>query len=743
MDVDDSKPQATVGNAVHGDVPGTLVQSGAIRGDVHIHQHRPADPRGAPDRRVREADPIVLGVHPAIDAVGGPDVLPGYVLRDLDFGPAGLRTLLTAAVTTDGGFIVLVGAPASGKSRSAHQAVRVVCPDWWIVDPDPAELSDPRFADTIRPRTIVWLDDLKRYLLGPGSVSGPDLSRLTAAGRDTVLISTLSRQDYTSMTGPRDKSDSKSRRARDALSRASIVDISRKWTAAELERAGDRGELIRYAVGMANENYGPTEILAAAPQLADFWEHDEDPYPRAVLTAAVDAVRLGRTAPLSAELLRDGAMDYCGVVARGRAPADWFESSVARLVEPIFGSASLLEPVGGDRIGDLTGYAVHSWLDQYAVHKRRREPIAASLWHAVVADAPHAKDLERLAEEADRRGFLRLRHDILREGSRRGDESATVSLLVWAAENGDDDALRRLRDLADEGWRHAADGVVLALARRGGEDALKQVRDYIESNDQEGYHVVLYVHALAERADDFALAELTRLAEGGNGYAGVHQAHLLAERGTSEAIARLRQLAAEDSYAVWPLTYWLARKADDTAVAELATRAAAGNEDARVFLTVASAQRGDPGAMDALREEAFDPTSIACEELARLLAARGDDAALDELRELVREGYDQATKHLVRVLTGPDAVAELRTLAEERDPHAEKRLAEILAADEDEFRAMDELVREVHAGNAAAVEQLYSHYADGDPAQLAHLRRYGLDLDGRPAGAWPFRFDPP
>jgi hypothetical protein len=66
-------------------------------------------------------------------------------------------------------------------------------------------------------------------------------------------------------------------------------------------------------VALDTVGYGLTQTLAAAPQLVARWEDAQaaSPYGWAVLTAALEAARLGARAPLSAELLRAAAPGYC------------------------------------------------------------------------------------------------------------------------------------------------------------------------------------------------------------------------------------------------------------------------------------------------------------------------------------------------------------------------------------------------------------------------------------------------
>jgi hypothetical protein len=45
------------------------------------------------------------------------------------------------------------------------------------------------------------------------------------------------------------------------------------------------------------------------------------------MTAALDAARLGARVPLSADLLRAAAVDYCTSAQQAEAPDNWFEQA--------------------------------------------------------------------------------------------------------------------------------------------------------------------------------------------------------------------------------------------------------------------------------------------------------------------------------------------------------------------------------------------------------------------------------
>jgi hypothetical protein len=140
--------------------------------------------------RVGEADPRRLGVHAAISVRGVPDeVLPEYVPRDADAAEFGVHTRLAAAAQR-GGFVLLVGGSSVGNTRCAAEAVKALLPDWWLEHPDEpdqvAALTQAPF-----PRTVVWLDELQRYLDGEHGLTGGVMRALLNAPHPTVIIGTL------------------------------------------------------------------------------------------------------------------------------------------------------------------------------------------------------------------------------------------------------------------------------------------------------------------------------------------------------------------------------------------------------------------------------------------------------------------------------------------------------------------------------------------------------------------------
>ena len=118
-----------------------------------------------------------------------------------------------------------------------------------------------------------------------------------------MIIGTLWPDRYTAyMAVPRPGGADPHARERQVLDLAAVVRIASKFSPAEQNRAHaaaarDR----RLQIALSAADYGLTQTLAAAPQLVARWEDAQaaDPYAWAVLTAALDAARLGVQAPLA------------------------------------------------------------------------------------------------------------------------------------------------------------------------------------------------------------------------------------------------------------------------------------------------------------------------------------------------------------------------------------------------------------------------------------------------------------
>ncbi|MBT2530141.1 hypothetical protein J7E91_33490 [Streptomyces sp. ISL-99] len=687
--------------------------------------------------RVRLARPRLLGVHAAIQVPGATEDMPAYVPRDFD---ADLDAALTA-VAAKGGFVLLLGGSSVGKTRALYQAIRSGLGEWWLLHPaDPQEIN--ALAEAPSQRTVLWLDEMQRYLKRPTGLRAGTLRRLIAAG--TVVVATLWPDEYTIRTvrppvGHPDPYDND----RELLELAQLIKVPETFSPAERRR----GETLvgtdqRIRIALDSPDAGFTQVLAAGPALIRRWEH-ADPYAGAVLTAAVDATRLGMRYPLPPELLKAMAPAYCTKRERAVAPAGWFEMALAYATELLHGAAAALAPVGGEEVtmGEVAGFEVADYLVQHVSAQRRVQPVPAGAWEALLAHAHQRDDVERLAASAKDR--LRLCYAVLfyRRVLEAGDsQEANDRLAELAARQGRtediEEEIRRqrgnyapipevlatllanpgrveeLRVAADSGNMHAADRLAELLAARQRKDldaraasgdlkAARLLTEHDIHNDrwvQHGY-------------DCGCLRWRT-----------YWRAWLLAEDGYVDdaiVIARGHRHYNDDPIALWA---WLL--AEHGCVDTLVAHARGERQAARLLL--------DRDHVEALRilassdrEESYD--------------------AYDQLRNAHRRAPDHVggglgAWRLAELLADParveDALAVLRTYADLPLPRswtmwAEKRLAEVLF----DHDRIDEL-RLRAARSSAAVGRLAELLAQRGQVEEALTMLRGLANHNNAPATW-------
>ena len=652
--------------------------------------------------RVGEADPRRLGVHAAISVPGVSDeILPEYVPRDVDATESGVRAKVATAAER-GGFVLLVGGSSVGKTRCALEAVKALLPGWWMVHPvGPDQVTALAAAPR---RTVVWLDELQRYLDGERGLTGGLVRALLSAS--AVIIGTLWPELYAAYTiMPVPGSSDPYAREREVLKLADVVRIGPAFSPAEQSRA--RAAAVRdprLAVALESAGYGPTQTLAAAPQLVARWQDAQtaDPYAWAVLTAALDAARLGARAPLGAELLRAAAPGYCTSRQQAEAPGSWFERALSYATGKLNGAAAALTPVGAG-MGQVSGYIAADYLIQHANRERRYARVPASAWDAVLSHIRDPADAARLAGSAQSRLLYRYAIPLYRHAAQAGDGDSAERLASLLARRGDlAESAQVLRALADASYGAAALNLADLLVDLGDLDGLRARAD---AGDMYASFLLAgllaYPQALRAAADaggGRAARKLARLrvqADAGDENAARELARLLADRGDLELLRA--RADASDGTAAERLAVLLAYRGD---LDELRTRADAGDEEAAPILAELLAYRGD---LDELRTRADAGDRWAAGRLAELLAYRGD---LDELRTRADAGDRWAAGRLADLLARrgdlDGAVQVLRARADVGDGDSAERLADLLAYRGD----LDELRTRAGAGDRDSAERL-------------------------------------
>ncbi|WP_410667565.1 hypothetical protein [Amycolatopsis sp. cmx-4-68] len=402
---------AALGRAYPGTVAAAAVAAGGVaaavlseRGKAHLTAKSTPKQPVYVSRVDRITDPIRLGVHPAAALArddGSVDRVPPFVPRD--------RSAELAEALGRGGFVLIVGDSTAGKTRLAYETLRSCLPRHTCVVPEgPDALSAAVAAAKQHRPSVLWLDDLERYLLAGGLVR-TDLDALTA-GR-VVVLATLRAHERARFSRrhdvEREADDRQQARAgRDALDAVTReIRLERRWSERELATARAFRDDTRIAAALAGTvRHGVAEHLAAGPELVrelqDAWAPGSGRARGAALvTAAVDVRRARYHRPLPVPLLRELHDTYLD--DRGGAalrPEAW-EEALAWATQPLHATSSLLEP---DARGDLLAF---DYLLDHASRNPAQPPVPDVVWDAVLAHAG-PDDLVPIAWEASFAGRL-------------------------------------------------------------------------------------------------------------------------------------------------------------------------------------------------------------------------------------------------------------------------------------------------------------------------------------------------
>ena len=189
--------------------------------------------------KVAAVDPAHLRIHAS--ATGSQAGLVPYVRRDLHDE---LARLIAA-----GSFVLLQGGSAAGKTRLAYEAARTAVPHWTMVVPDPP-VTTPKalagLADLAPRHTLIWLDDLQRYLT-PDGLTEKVLDQLVSAKRGVSIVATLNTSAKAALGAGADGTTDRSLRAEalrvvERAEQQGIYFVSEQLSITEADRAATLGE---------------------------------------------------------------------------------------------------------------------------------------------------------------------------------------------------------------------------------------------------------------------------------------------------------------------------------------------------------------------------------------------------------------------------------------------------------------------------------------------------------------------
>ena len=683
--------------------------------------------------RVADADARFLGVHPAVPLQGGGSEQPGYVPRDAD---SEVDAVLTATAAGTGSFALLVGGPCAGKTRSAFEAIQRGLPDWWLVHP--ASGVDIRALLSTRPRpTVVWLDEIQRYLGGIDGLTKSTVLGLLRSGAPMALIGTIWPDLFQRYTHRPAGSEDLYWRERSVLRLARIIDIAPEFSPGERDRAVAAARSDLRLREPLDSRYGFTQALAGAPQLVRRWQDAEfaAPHARAVITAAVDARRVGIQGPLSTSLLRDAAPGYLSSAQRATAPANWLDQALSYATEPLLGTVAVIEPVDAG-MGITAGYIAADYLADHGSRIRRPCEVPPSAWAAYGAHLEAGPDLLSAGRSARARGLLKDAESLFRKAvttaegidaygdlsqllKDRGESDLAGEMLTqWAATakgdsrlnaanylhlaRRDEEAVSLLRAAIADGDTDAYMELAEILRWSDPEQALEAYREALAAGDEEARIQVALLLGEADRDDeaDEVLSAYPRTGSFKNEPVRIRTALLLDGQGRhDEALSIARELAEEGRFLGYQVMGQI--------------MSSQGRTSEAIDALYAAVQRGDTSALDSLARALVDADCLVEAEAVYRAAASYDAGphALEGLAYFLadRDRPDEAISFLRQAVLARNMYARaiLGDILEDqcRDAEAEQVWREAIAAgDSDAWIRLGLLILDFDHNNDSGLE---------------------------------------
>lgn len=448
---------------------------------------------------VSQWDPLELEIHAALSPEGtAGDPLTPYLMRRHDNE---LRELLRPALAGGPSVLAVVtGGSSTGKTRALYEALLALAPDRPLLRAaDAADLTHLLEAGGPPADAVLWLDEAQRYLYGDaGEKAAAALRTVWERRPGLVAVATLWTRPYweelaaRGVTGGAHVQASalllapRTRRIRvpDVLEPADLV----KW-----EKFSSQDSRLGRALSAGRSDGWVVQHLSGGPDLVTAYlagpggpfDHGE----HALLTAALDARRLGHRGPLDERLLADAAEGCLAPRHRGTG-ADWARQALAAVstVSPSDTSRALpaLIPVY-TRPGGPARYEPADYLFQHARQSRFLQLGSPALWEALITHTTDAEDLVALAENARMRNFDKIAVRLLRRAVDAGHPSAASSLAMRLNRHTDPNGRGRV-------WlaNHAVldggdyfDMLLDALADSGAVEAVRTIAARADLTDQE------------------------------------------------------------------------------------------------------------------------------------------------------------------------------------------------------------------------------------------------------------------
>ncbi|MFJ8028717.1 hypothetical protein [Streptomyces sp. NPDC096311] len=417
-------------------------------------------------RPVTDWQPDRLGVHRAVQEHDRL-MLPPYVERDHDDE---LRDHLGTLASKGAGMVVVRGDSCTGKTRSAWEAVTACVPDWQLLYPKSAAgLRSCLQANVLTGPTVVWLDNAHwLFAEADGNRAAEDLLGLLDQPPVPVFVLATMWPRPIEAPGSEPEQQERTRHIHGLLDLACTVNQPQAFDSGALDRFEDqaRGDSQwTQAAVQARANGELCQRLAAAPELLDRYRHADHAPGKAVVTAAVEARRLGARGPLPLTFLKQAAVGYLSpkeCLALDRQT--WFDDALAWARAPVKGVVSCLQGVlAQDGIGEAADLVdLSDIIEQQIAPERWGIKPPGTLWQAAQTELADGNDLEALALRAFAFARFRIARDLYVAALDRDTSSAFEGLCFSYVETDRIRTRRGLKELCDQVERVHDGGASLA-----------------------------------------------------------------------------------------------------------------------------------------------------------------------------------------------------------------------------------------------------------------------------------------
>jgi TPR repeat protein len=664
------------------------------------------------------------GVHPSLVSVP-------YLKRDIEGD-------ILAGIEANQPVLV-VGPSMAGKTRVAARLVQECFPDRQVVMPDiPDGLAVLMAAGDLPQYSIVWLDDLERYLTDPKHLKARWIDELSDGGN--VIIATMRANQYEAFQ----PSDAEPKTQWATLNKFQKVHLSNQGEeqarlAARMTNPRLQQGILEYGLGIyVGGGYIARERLRGG--------ESTNPLGAAMIRAAIDWQRTGIAETIPHDVLLAALPGY---FVGGSAQLS--EEAVAGAI----GWVSDAKPLGG-KVGLLTKEE-DSWrpfdflVDEVTASGT---PVSGPLWQLVVKhDAPPAR-LNFAGLTAHFNNHPNVAETLFRRAAEAGDPEGMAN---WAkALNLQDrfaEALEYYRRAADAGSSHGMTGVGIALMAEGkyGEAEI-YLRQAAEHGNPDGManlgNLLLRQKKVTEGTEWYRKASVA-----GSAYGMVNYGLELAKTGRNEEAEDLyRQAAAMNSAGgLYELSQVYAKQGNDEQSELLTQRAVAGgNPHAMVKLAGITLQRGNPGEAENLYRRAAKRGPGYQARLGAFLAEQGRTGEAEPLLKRAADLGEPYAYHCLGVIaagrsTLTQAIEFYRTaIGYNSIPDAliqsKVNLAQLLlmTREDDNEKEAEQLCRDaVAAGSGQGMVLLslfHKHRGEDDEAQALIERAQSAD-DAGAAGA--------